>query len=106
MAKFMFLASYTAEGTKGLLKDGGSGRRSAIEKLVKSAGGKVESVYYTFGQDDIVIIADCPDNASAAGVSLHVGASGSARCRTVPLLSIEEIDVATKKNIDYKKPGA
>src|SRR5438128_4517728 len=105
MPKFLFLASYTAEGTRGLVKDGGSGRRSAIEKLAKSAGGRIESVYYTFGEDDIFIVADLPDNAAAAAISLTIGASGSARVRTVPLLTIEDIDVATKKTIDYKKPG-
>jgi uncharacterized protein with GYD domain len=105
MAKFMFVASYTAEGAKGLLKDGGSGRRAAVEKLVKSTGGKIESMYYTFGKDDVIIIADLPDNSMAAAVSLQVGASGSVRCRTVPLLSVEEIDVAAKKHLDYKKPG-
>ena len=106
MPKFMVQASYTAEGTRGLLKDGGSGRRNAVEKLIKSAGGKLESVYFAFGEDDVFVVADVPDNTTAAAISLTVCASGAVRCRTVPLLTVEEIDVATKKSLDYRKPGA
>ena len=105
MPKYMFVASYTAEGTKGLLKDGGSARKSAVEKLAKSAGGKIEHIWYAFGADDVYLVGDLPDNATAAAISLAVGASGAARCRTVPLLSVEEIDSAAKKSLDYRKPG-
>ena len=106
MPKFLSIASYTAEGAKGLLKDGGSGRRNAVEKLIKSVGGKLESMYFAFGADDVFIISDVPDNVSAAAISLAVGAAGTVRLRTVPLLSIEEMDTAAKKSIDYRKPGA
>ena len=105
MPRFMVQASYTAEGAKGLLKDGGSGRRNAVEKLIKSAGGKLESVYFAFGEDDVFVIAEMPDNATAAAVSLTVSASGAVRTRTVPLLTVEEIDQAAKKSLDYRKPG-
>ena len=106
MPKYLFVASYTSEGARGLLKDGGSGRKSAIEKLARSAGGKLEHIWYAFGEDDVFLVVDVPDNAAAAAVSLTVGASGAARCRTVPLLTVEEIDAAAKKSVDYRKPGA
>lgn len=105
MPKYMFQASYSAEGAKGLLKDGGSGRKTAVEALFKSAGGKLESIYYAFGQDDLYLIGDFPDAASAAGVSLTVGASGAARVKTVVLLTPEEMDAATKKSLKYQPPG-
>ena len=78
MAKYLIEASYTLEGVQGLLKEGGSGRRAAVERLIASAGGTIEALYFVFGDDDIVIIADLPDNASAAALSLAVSASGSA----------------------------
>ena len=106
MPRYLFAASYTAEGSKGLLKDGGSGRRSAIEKLAKSVGGKLEHLWFAFGQDDVFVVAELPDNASAAALSLTVGASGAVRCRTVQLLGVEELDQAAKKSLDYRKPGA
>ena len=49
MAKYLFEAHYTAEGTKGLAREGGSGRREAVTKVVESVGGKLEAFYYAFG---------------------------------------------------------
>ena len=94
-----------AKGYKGLLKEGGSGRRKAIEKVVKSAGGRVESIYYAFGETDIYVIVDLPDNASMAGLSLVINASGAVTAKTVVLMSPEEVDEATKKTNDYRPPG-
>ncbi len=105
MAKYLWIASYTPEGTKGLLKDGGSGRRNAIEQLAKSVGGHVDALYYAFGEQDAYIIVDLPDAASAAAISLTVAASGAARVRTVPLITVEEIDQACKKAVTYRAPG-
>ncbi len=51
------------------------------------------------------VIVEAPDNATAAAISLTVSASGAVRTRTVPLLSVEEIDIASKKSFDYRKPG-
>jgi len=39
MPKYLFHGSYTAEGVKGLLKDGGSKRRAVVEQLIKDQGG-------------------------------------------------------------------
>lgn len=52
MAKYMFQASYTAEGAKGLLKEGGSRRRATIEQTMKGLGGRLEAFYYAFGETD------------------------------------------------------
>jgi len=54
VAKYLIEASYTPEGVKGLLKEGGSGRRAAIEQLINSAGGSVEACYFVFGDDDVI----------------------------------------------------
>ncbi|TML38756.1 MAG: GYD domain-containing protein, partial [Actinobacteria bacterium] len=75
MAKFLIFGSYTQQGVQGLLKDGGSARRAAVKKLVSSVGGKLEGFYFTYGEDDVVLIADLPDGAAAAAVSLTVSAS-------------------------------
>ena len=96
MSKYLVEASYTAEGVKGVLKEGGSGRRAAIEQLITGAGGKVESFYFVFGDDDVIVVVDMPDNATMAAVSLAVSAAGSATT---------EIDAATKKSIEYRAPG-
>jgi uncharacterized protein with GYD domain len=105
MAKFLLQASYTAEGLKGLMKDKGSGRRAAVEAAVKSVGGTIESIYFTFGSDDVILIMDMPDNATAAAMSLAAAASGAVRTRTTPLLTVEDVDRALSMKTKYKAPG-
>ena len=106
MPKFMIKASYTADGAKGLLKEGGTGRRAAVSKLIEGMGGKVEAFYYAYGDDDAYIICDLPDATSGLAVSLAVNASGAVRLSTIPLITPEEIDAASKKSVAYRAPGA
>jgi len=105
MPKYLAHASYTIEGLKGLLKDGVAKRREAVEQLAKSLGGTVEAFYYAFGDDDLFVIFDLPDNVSATIGSMVVNASGAAKAKMTVLLTPEEIDRATKKRVDYLPPG-
>jgi len=104
--KFMVKVSYTADGTRGLLKEGGTGRRDAVQKLTESLGGKVEAFYYAYGEDDAYLIIDVPDATSGLAISLAVNASGAVRISTIPLITPEEIDAACKKSVPYRAPGA
>jgi len=106
MPKFMIKASYTAEGARGLLKEGGTGRRAAIQKLIEGLGGKVEAFYFAYGEDDAYVITDVPDTTTGLAVSLAVNASGAVRLSTIPLITPEEIDAAAKKSVQYRAPGA
>ena len=106
MPKFMVQATYTADGLKGVLKEGGSKRRAVVEKAIAGLGGKVEGFYFAFGPTDVVIIVDLPDVASGAAVGLVVGASGAVKSTTTPLISAEDIDAAAKKHVAYTPPGA
>ena len=63
MPKYLFEASYTPEGTKGILKEGASGRRAAVEKAIAGLGGKLEAFYFAFGSSDAYVIADLPEGA-------------------------------------------
>lgn len=105
MPKYLIHGNYVGEGIKGLLKEGGSGRRAAIEKLATSMGGSVESIYYAFGETDVYVIVDMPDNASMAAVALVAAASGAVTVKTTVLLTPEEVDEAVKKTPDYRPPG-
>ena len=104
MARYLFEVRYTAEGVKGLVRDGGTGRRAAIEKACVSAGGKLEAMYFAFGDVDVYAIADLPDNVSAAALALAVNQAGAATTRTVVLMTAEEVDAAGKKAIAYSPP--
>ena len=106
MPKYLVEASYTAEGAKGLIKDGGSKRRAAVEALAKGLGGRIEAFYFTYGDTDAFVIMDLPDSASATAASLTVAASGAARVKTTVLITPEEVDQAVKKTVHYRAPGA
>ena len=69
MAKFLIQGSYSAEGAKGLIKEGGTGRRAAIEKSLEGLGGKLESFYFTYGTNDVNVICDIPDAVSRLALS-------------------------------------
>jgi len=66
MPKYLVEVSYTAEGAKGLMKAGGSARRAAVQKMVESLGGRVEAFFFTFGENDVLVILDLPENLTAA----------------------------------------
>jgi uncharacterized protein with GYD domain len=105
MGKYLFQGSYTEQGLKGLLKEGGSGRVKAIEQLVKGLGGKLEMFYFAHGSDDFFIVADVPDGASAIATSLIVNATGTVRARMTVLITPEEIDQATKITVNFRPAG-
>ena len=106
MAKYLVVATYTAEGAKGVLKDGGSKRRAAAQKAIKSLGGKMEAFYFAFGSDDALVIVELPDAVSAAAMSLNVAATGAGSSRVRVLLTAEDIDKATRKTASYTPPGS
>lgn len=106
MPKFLIKASYNTDGARGLMKEGGTGRRKVVEQLVQSLGGKVEAFYFAYGEADVYVITDVPDATAGLAVSLAVNASGAVRLQTIPLITPEEIDAATKKVVAYRAPGA
>jgi uncharacterized protein with GYD domain len=105
MPKYLFEANYTAEGAKAIIREGGTARRTAVEKALVGMGGRLESFHFAFGGVDAYVIAELPDNATAAAVALAVSQSGVASTRTVVLLTPEETDAATKKSVSYRPPG-
>jgi uncharacterized protein with GYD domain len=106
VAKYMVKATYLGEGARGLAKEGGSSRRSLVQKMVEGVGGRMESFYYAYGETDAYIICDMPDAASGLAISMAVNASGAVRVSLVPLITPEEIDAAVKKIPAYRAPGA
>jgi uncharacterized protein with GYD domain len=105
MAKYLFQANYTGKGLEGLIKEGGSKRLEVVERAVRGLGGTLESMYYAFGDVDVLAIVDLPDNVSASAFSLLVTRAGGATVKTTVLITPEEVDEATKKTMDYHPPG-
>jgi len=106
MPKYLITANYTEAGLKGLMKDGATSRVAAINALAAGVGGSVESVYYGFGDNDVFIIGDMPNNEAAAAIALTAGASGAATTTTTVLLEPSQVDAAIAMSPAYTPPGA
>jgi len=105
MSKYLFEAKYTVDGMKGVMKEGGSKRREAADQAIRSVGGRLESLYYAFGDHDVVGIVEFPDQASAAALSIAINSSGTTMIKLTPLITVEEVDQASKKMAQYRPPG-
>ncbi|MGH8719332.1 MAG: GYD domain-containing protein [Burkholderiales bacterium] len=105
MAKYLVKASYSVEGARGIKKDGGSARRTAVQNMVQGLGGKLECFYFTFGEPDAFAIIDVPDAVSVAAMSLAVNSVIGAHVSTTVLITPEEMDQAAKKSVSYRPPG-
>ena len=105
MAKFLFRAQYNPEGLKAVVKAGFAAREEYIRALIESAGGKTEAWYFSYGQEDLVIIVDA-EPAAAVGLSLAINQAGVVRLATTPLLTSAEMDVARSQMPQYRAPGA
>lgn len=105
MPKYLVEGNYTAEAFKGLQKNKATGRRAAAVKAIKALGGKLDCLYYAFGDNDFVAICDMPDNVSIAALLTTMAASGLVRTKTTALLTIEEMDAALKRQAKYRAPG-
>jgi uncharacterized protein with GYD domain len=105
MPKYLVEFSYSVEGARGVLKEGGTARRAATQKVVESLGGKLEAYYFAFGETDGFGLVDMPDNISVAAINMTIGATGAVRTKTTVLITPEEVDLAVKKSPTYRPPG-
>jgi uncharacterized protein with GYD domain len=105
MPKYMFEARYTSEGARGVAKEGATSRREAVKKHLEQLGGKLEAMYFAFGDVDCYSIVDLPDNVSAAALSFAVNESGAIAVKTVVLMTPEEVDTAVQKKVNFRAPG-
>ncbi len=105
MSKFLVSASYTSEGAKGLIKEGGTNRKKLVEGMVRKLGGKMEAFYYSFGSTDVIAITEMPNVATAAAISIGIKSTGAVDIMLTPLIEPQEIDAAAKMSIGYRPPG-
>ena len=106
MPKYLIQGSYTNEGVKGLMAEGGSKRLEAGTAACESVGGTVESFYFAYGDTDVIGICDFPDASSAAAVSLLINSSGAISVTLTPLITAEELDAAAAMTPSYRPPGS
>jgi uncharacterized protein with GYD domain len=106
MAKYLFEASYTPEGVRGIKDAGAASRAKAITDMATALGGTLESFHFAFGDVDAYVVVDLPDDEAAAAAAFTVGASAMTKVKTVKLLTLEEADAAIKRSVDYRPPGS
>ena len=107
MAHYMVQAAYTAEAIAAMVKKP-EDRAAAIRPVVEKLGGKLEGVWFCFGEYDIVGISQLPDNVSAAAFAFAVTQGGKVKTlKTTPLMSADEAVKAMKKaaGAGYRPPG-
>ena len=104
MPKYLTMVSYTPEGIKGLVKQGGTARCAAVEQMLQKLGGRLEGFYFAFGENDAYVISEGPDNATAAAISLAI-TTGAIRTKTIVLLTPEEVDEAIMMPVDFHPAG-
>ena len=107
MAKYLFQAAYTSEAWAAQLQNP-QNRVEAIRPVIAGLGGRIESVYFAFGDYDVVGIVEMPNNVSMAAFSLAAAAGGAVKTvKTTPLLTIEEGIEAMRKasGTGYRPPG-
>jgi len=105
MPHYMYRGSYTQAGVKGVLEAGAASRTQVVKQLTESAGGRVEALYWTFGEDDFVVICELPDNAAAAACAMAVGTAGGSSISTTVLLTEAEVDEARGRDTSFRAPG-
>jgi uncharacterized protein with GYD domain len=90
MATYLYEVSYNAEGWAKQLANPGN-RIEAVRPVIEAAGGTIVAAYYAFGDADIILIADLPDNVAGASIPLAFSAGGAlSSVKTTVLMSIED----------------
>ena len=108
MPNYLVQAAYTPEAWAALQKKP-EDRIEAIRPMVSRLGGRILSGFISFGEFDIVVIVEMPDNASAAAFSMAASAGGALKAlKTTPLLTTREAMDAMEKaaGSGYEPPAA
>ena len=105
MANFLVIASYSSDGIKGVVKNGGTARAAAVKKAVEGLGGTMHSFHFAFGDADAYVQVEVPDNIAAAALGLAVCSTGLVSTKTVVLLTPAEMDQAARLQVAYTPPG-
>jgi len=97
MPSYLVQVAYNSEAVAALMKKP-QDRAAVVAKVVEKLGGTLKGAWLSFGDYDTIVIADFPDNVSAAGFAMAISAGGSCKTvKTTPLLSVEEGTAAMKK---------
>ena len=106
MPLYMIQASYSAQATASMVKNP-QDRAAAIRPMIERMGGKLQDLWFCFGEYDIVAIAEVPDNVTAAAMAMAIGSSGAMSAyRTTPIMTTADAKKAMEKagGVGYQAP--
>jgi uncharacterized protein with GYD domain len=90
MALYIYQAAYTAESVAAQIKEPHD-RIEAVRPAIEGLGGKLIAGGYPFGEYDVLVLVDAPDETVMASIALTVAAGGAVRqAKTTRLLSGQE----------------
>ncbi len=106
MPYYMLQAAYTPEAWAAMVQNP-QNRLEALRPVVEKLGGRIEGGWLAFGEHDVVLICQMPNNVSAAAFSMAGAAGGATRAvKTTPLMTTEEAMEAMRKasDVGYSPP--
>jgi uncharacterized protein with GYD domain len=104
MPLYMYQAAYTPGSWAAQLKNPQNRVESIGRQACEAVGGKLIGGWLCFGDYDLVIIADLPNNESMAAIALAVAAGGAIKSgKTTTLMTGEQGVAALKKAADVAK---
>ena len=97
MSHYLLQAAYTPEALQVLVHNP-QDRTAALQAPIEKLGGRIQSLFLSFGDYDAVAILELPDNVSAAAIAIAISAGGACKnVKTTPLLTgAEAVDAAKK----------
>ena len=102
MAFYLWRARMTKASIEALVSNP-QDRTAAASTAIEAAGGKLHHYFFALGEDDVVVIAEFPDNVSVAGASMVAAASGALEnMTTTALLTMDEAVAAMRKGKEMR----
>ena len=106
MPKYLITANYNSTGLEGVRAAGAKARVDAVSTMLEAVGGHLDSFHFAFGETDVFAIADVPDDEAAAAVAIAINSSGAVSINTTKLLTVEQVDEALRRTVNYQPPGS
>jgi uncharacterized protein with GYD domain len=107
MAYYLWQIAYTTESWAAQLKNP-KDRTALVRPVAEKLGGKLIDAWFAFGEYDVVVILEMPDNVTAAAMVLAATTAGHIKAsKTTPLIPIADGLEAMKKaaTVTYPVPG-
>jgi uncharacterized protein with GYD domain len=107
MPLFLAQVSYTAEAWAALVRNPHDRLNAVVQPLMEQLGGTAVGAWFSFGEYDVVVIYEVPDNVSAAAAAITIGSGGAVKSlKTTPLMTVEEgVEALTKaQSLTYSPP--